>query len=75
MKKRVLSLVLAVAMVATLAIGCGSKDKGSADTDKKAETQLAVQIGPNPETIDPALNSAVDGGNMIQLYPIIPEDK
>lgn len=65
MKKRVLSLVLAVAMVATLAIGCGSKDKGSADTDKKAEKQLAVQIGPNPETIDPALNSAVDGGNMI----------
>ncbi|MDE6601093.1 MAG: peptide ABC transporter substrate-binding protein [Lachnospiraceae bacterium] len=26
---------------------------------------LSVQIGPNPETIDPALNSAVDGGNMI----------
>jgi len=29
--------------------------------------QLVVQIGPDPETIDPALNSAVDGGNMI-LY-------
>lgn len=28
---------------------------------------LAVQIGPDPETIDPGLNSAVDGGNMI-LY-------
>lgn len=27
--------------------------------------ELAVQIGPNPETIDPALNSAVDGGNML----------
>lgn len=26
---------------------------------------LSVQIGPNPETIDPALNSALDGGNMI----------
>ncbi len=26
---------------------------------------LKVQIGPNPETIDPALNSAVDGGNML----------
>jgi peptide/nickel transport system substrate-binding protein/oligopeptide transport system substrate-binding protein len=26
---------------------------------------LSVQIGPNPETIDPALNSAVDGGNML----------
>ncbi len=26
---------------------------------------LSVQVGPDPETIDPALNSAVDGGNMI----------
>ena len=27
--------------------------------------ELSVQVGPDPETIDPALNSAVDGGNMI----------
>lgn len=26
---------------------------------------LAVQIGPDPETVDPALNSAIDGGNLI----------
>lgn len=26
---------------------------------------IAVQIGPDPETIDPALNSAIDGANMI----------
>lgn len=26
---------------------------------------LSVQVGPDPETIDPALNSAVDGGNML----------
>ncbi len=26
---------------------------------------LAVQVGPNPETIDPALNSAADGANVI----------
>jgi peptide/nickel transport system substrate-binding protein/oligopeptide transport system substrate-binding protein len=44
----------------------------AATTDAKAETtastggkELAVQIGPDPETIDPALNSSVDGGNMI----------
>ena len=30
-----------------------------------AEKQLVVQVGPDPETIDPALNSAVDGGNML----------
>lgn len=42
-----------------------------ATTDEVAEPveakQLTVQIGPDPETIDPALNSAVDGGNML-LY-------
>ena len=27
--------------------------------------ELVVQLGPDPETVDPALNSSVDGGNMI----------
>ena len=64
MKKRVLSLVLAATMVATLVMGCGEK-KADDTTKAPAKKELAVQIGPNPETIDPALNSAVDGGNMI----------
>jgi len=29
-----------------------------------AGKQLIAQIGPNPETLDPALNTSVDGGNM-----------
>ena len=29
------------------------------------EKILPVQVGPDPETLDPALNSAVDGGNML----------
>ena len=37
-------------------------DSGAAGGEAK---QLVAEIGPNPETIDPALNSAVDGGNMI----------
>ena len=36
-----------------------------AATEASGEKILSVQIGPDPETIDPALNSAVDGGNMI----------
>ncbi|MGM9960959.1 MAG: peptide ABC transporter substrate-binding protein, partial [Allobaculum sp.] len=36
-----------------------------ASTDTTGKKILSVQIGPNPETMDPALNSAVDGGNMI----------
>ncbi|MGM9972560.1 MAG: ABC transporter substrate-binding protein [Clostridiaceae bacterium] len=66
MKKRVLSLVLTVALIATFFVGCaGSKDKANTNEEAGGEKQLAVQIGPNPETIDPALNSSVDGGNMI----------
>lgn len=44
-------------------------DDAAADSAAPAASEggkiLSVQIGPNPETIDPALNSAVDGGNMI----------
>lgn len=77
MKKKLISLLL----VATMAVGlvaCGS-DAASDSTSSAAGTEtadaaepaatgdkeLAVQIGPDPETIDPALNSAVDGGNML----------
>ena len=56
----------------------GSSATGSASATDSAKTdaaatevsstegkQLTVQIGPDPETIDPALNNAVDGGNML----------
>lgn len=69
MKKKLLSLVLVVAMVASMAIGCGGSDDASTGTSADAGKQLSVQIGPDPETIDPALNSSSDGGNMIlHLY-------
>ncbi|MGB8453279.1 MAG: peptide ABC transporter substrate-binding protein [Anaerocolumna sp.] len=46
-----------------------STNDGNTDTsntgDSGAAKQLVAQIGPNPETIDPALNSAIDGGNML----------
>lgn len=73
--KRKVAILLAVVLVLTMGLAaCGSKDsKTTSKTDSKneknvtEEKQLAVQIGPDPETIDPALNSAVDGGNML-LY-------
>ena len=34
-------------------------------TASTGEKILSVQVGPDPETLDPALNSAVDGGNML----------
>lgn len=57
MRRKLFALVLAATMIFGLA-GCGSKS-GSGGKE------LKVQVGPNPETIDPALNSAVDGGNML----------
>ncbi len=79
--KRKLSIIFAVALVVGSLTACGGKnntnktpadqttttDEGTKDgsTTSTEGKQLAVQVGPNPETIDPALNSAVDGGNMI----------
>lgn len=55
-------MLLAAAMTVSLVGGTMM----TASAEEAAEgKQLSVQVGPNPETIDPALNSAVDGGNMI----------
>ena len=40
-------------------------DEASVTPTAPGDKILSVQIGPKPETIDPALNSAVDGGNML----------
>ncbi|TWH56141.1 peptide/nickel transport system substrate-binding protein/oligopeptide transport system substrate-binding protein [Desulfitobacterium sp. LBE] len=64
--KRKSTLILVVTMILALTItACGNPSApAQADGDKKPK-QLVAQIGPNPETLDPALNSAVDGGNML----------
>lgn len=60
MKRKIITFVFAAALV-SLFVSCGGgKSAGGA----KGKV-LSVQIGPNPETLDPALNSAVDGGNML----------
>ena len=58
MKK--LALLVSVIAAAALLASCGGKKAASAKG-----SVLHVQVGPSPETIDPALNSAVDGANMI----------
>jgi oligopeptide transport system substrate-binding protein len=73
----VLAAVMATGVILTACGGSKSTQPTTATTAANGETttapvegnskalDLAVQIGPDPETIDPALNSAVDGGNMI----------
>ncbi len=81
MKRKILPFLLTVAMVAGLvACGSNSTPKettgetaGGDETvaesteagSSTGEKELKVQVGPDPETVDPALNSAVDGGNML----------
>ena len=66
--KKALSLLLAAAMAFSMAACGGSNTASTAGSTAAASgesTNVTVQIGPNPESIDPALNSTIDGGNMI----------
>ena len=69
MKKRIIVAALAIAGAMALS-GCGGSKSGdgkSGDTTQAAAGKkiLTIQLGPDVESIDPALNSAVDGANYI----------
>lgn len=81
--KRLAAILLTICMTLSLAAcgskgGSGSDDAGASDGASGDGGEITVQIGPNPETLDPALNSAVDGGNMLitlfETLLIIDED-
>ena len=69
--KRMLALLLAVAMVASIMVACGgnkSGDSGKATADAaktSAASSIAVCLASEPDNIDPALNSAVDGATLL----------
>lgn len=60
MRKNVVFLVVAVLILSLSLSGCANLAGGAGKLDI-----LAVNVGPNPDTIDPALNSSVDGATMI----------
>ena len=71
MKKRLIVAVLAMAGAMALS-GCGGSKSGGNGTKSAGATEsaggnkiLTIQLGPDVESIDPALNSAVDGANYI----------
>ena len=68
--------IAAAAMAGALAVflaACGSSASTgaanatgeAADAAEAGSNGFTVQLGPNPETLDPALNAAVDGGNTL----------
>ena len=79
--KKFIAMMLCAAMVIGCLAACGKSSDSTGDTKAAAgnnatestavdetaggEKQLAVQVGPDPETIDPALNNAIDGAIMI----------
>lgn len=42
MKRKILSMVLAASMMATMVVGCGSKDEGTTDASTDASTDEAA---------------------------------
>ena len=69
MKKRFIVAALAIAGAMALS-GCGGSKSGGAKSGDTTQTAadkkiLTIQLGPDVESIDPALNSAVDGANYI----------
>ena len=69
--KKLLALVLALSMLAVMFVSCGGSKTGnntSTDDGKDngdAASEISVSIASEPDTIDPALNSAVDGATLI----------
>ena len=79
--KNIAAVAMAGCMAASLAACGGSASSAATDASSAASTEAAtseateatgtsangftVQLGPNPETLDPALNSSIDGANTI----------
>ncbi|CDM69274.1 oligopeptide ABC transporter, periplasmic oligopeptide-binding protein [Clostridium bornimense] len=58
--KKALALVVAATISATLLVGCGDDSKSGSN-----EQVLTYNLGADSKTLDPALNTAVDGGIVI----------
>jgi len=56
--KRIIALMLSLAMAVTMFAGCGS----SSSSNAKA---ITATIGSEPKTLDPSLNNSLDGGTYI----------
>lgn len=72
MRKKLTALLLAAVLSVTFLAGCApnkepdASSAGSSQGAANGEGQtLSINVGPEPNSIDPALNTAVDGGTML----------
>ena len=76
LKKKLAVILASTLAISSALVGCSSSGSGSDSTG----VELNVNIGPEPATIDPAKNSAVDGATLINhafegLMKLDSEDK
>jgi len=70
MRKKLVSLTLATCLFASMLTGCGSKSTTAPQVSQSVESEastsdgkvLRLNLASEPKYLDPALNSAVDGG-------------
>lgn len=79
MLKKVLSLIMVLAMVLSISVGCAKEPAQAPETPDQSQNEtpeaatpageddyLVWNIAVDPKTWDPTLNSATDGGHIIQ---------
>lgn len=69
MKKKIVSALLCVAMIATMVAGCGSKSDSDSKSTAASKSELNIAIAANPPSLDPpTVNANVTGGIGIHIY-------
>ena len=66
--KKIFSLILAMTLSTTLFIGCSGNEKSKTDGNtitNEVKQEIVYNLGADPQTIDPLLNTAIDGSNVI----------
>ena len=62
--KKIIAMLLALVMMMSL-VACGGGSDAGSDDAAEPVTTLAMCLASEPDTLDPALNSAVDGATMV----------
>ncbi len=73
MKKKLVSLMMMLTLASMTLAGCGSKKAEGNDGNQQVQTEVAssveqvlrMNLGADPKTLDPQLNSATDGSHII----------
>ena len=66
--KKIFSLIMAMTLSTTFLIGCSGDDKSKANggtTTDDVKQEIVYNLGADPQTVDPLLNTAIDGSNVI----------